>query len=764
MPPRPPACCKAVRLQLFTPSDSIWVSDEVLSHAFQRFCSISWTSRRYGSFVPGPMESRRRLGKRRMTHVSEAVPSAVPNAPSIWGSFWEVDRTQWQWQAPTPRPATQDNSAAALPAWLLDWDTTPQGQTAEPAGPEITHERSLEESVTVEGDLRQFRTRDVREFRETFKATPNRSAIEKMSADFCLQFRKSLSLGLVTQGALDYALKHLSKDFRAAHTEEKIASDLLWRFYTGVWDGIAECKVLGPADIDANIMNRLFSGVVSLPLTEGTQVLAQKILHMVTDLQLRHMEQALTILVKKWTQIWFELQKPGDCLKELQFAETLVAEAEKNVTDAKRLTMALEDGSDGQALSKAQKAIADADAAVTIAIDATTKVQDIWWPTRASVTALARTLEKLPADMLLKLLPIWSEQLVKACTENRMSNLQFAFLWLSAVARLPNVGYDLFVQTWHQVDPAKRLHLNKCSQVILEHWISQGKVTKAAAVRNDFDAFAAERTLHGGSENFTRLLLALDKHRQICFGRTKDLFDLLRKLERPRYISEILFRMKKLGMKVPTTLLGATVKKMGPEPEMVQQALAIWNLPHKMKLGYPLRPDFVPNFVISLINAPGVPPGVIWKLLSIPMYEQKDITKFQRHQAKPLPREMIDLLHKMATAFARSEARPPRVAFRNILQCMYHLQIHNAPISPELTRAVNHECITESMLRGLYVGQKRLRYALYLVAQVEGEDVARKVDETVLKWRRIHYKKWKGEQRTRNVRVIEASHPVGPIQ
>ncbi|TPX14178.1 uncharacterized protein E0L32_000572 [Thyridium curvatum] len=98
MPPQPSSCCRAVRHRITTPRDSIWVSDSQLATAFERFCRISQNSRRSVSNVPGPLECRRRLGKRRIADLQSMQlhpslpPWALPTAP---------DLSQWRWQPPT---------------------------------------------------------------------------------------------------------------------------------------------------------------------------------------------------------------------------------------------------------------------------------------------------------------------------------------------------------------------------------------------------------------------------------------------------------------------------------------------------------------------------------------------------------------------------------------------------------------------------------------------------------------------------------------
>ncbi|KAG0650777.1 hypothetical protein D0Z07_2428 [Hyphodiscus hymeniophilus] len=492
---RPHACSKAVPLQLSVACDSIWVSDEILSNAYQRFCSIPPTSRRHGSFVPGPMEARRRLGNRRMTQVSGAATSAPHGVEPIWGFFMEPDRTKWQWQAPKNRPPTQHESVSALPAWLLEWDTTPQAPLGGSVVSGIVDEGRFEMPFRVEDDIRQFR--------ETIKRTSGRNNIKRVSAEFALQFKKNISLGLVSQDTLDNALDYVTEDLRTVYPNEKTTTYMQLAFYTHVWDGIVESQVLEPAEIDPKVMNKLFSLVVSLPLNPRVTGLAKMILDSATDSQLCVMEQSLTSLVKRWTGSWLKRQELKLPTEEFQCAELLVEEAGADVTNARRVIKAMEeDMNDEVALTMAQEVVAKAHAAIRTAMDAVANLQDASSPLQASAKCLARTLERLPA-----------------------------------------------------------------------------------------------------------------------------------------------------------------VERMSNDADMVRRAMNMWLLPpHKMKLGYALRAELVPKFIINLINSRHIHTKEIWKLLNIPFYEDLISVKYQPHQSKALPREMIDLMHKMAMAFAHTDARPPRVA------------------------------------------------------------------------------------------------------
>jgi hypothetical protein len=207
--------------------------------------------------------------------------------------------------------------------------------------------------------------------------------------------------------------------------------------------------------------------------------------------------------------------------------------------------------------------------------------------------------------------------------------------------------------------------------------------------------------------------------------------------------------MKDLGLKIPASYLGRSINTMSSYDARL--ALKIFHLHKGMLLGdMQIRADWIPNFIIALINHRGIAPKQIWEVLKIPIYE--NIPRSQRHfQRSTLPQSTIDLMHKMALAFAYSDARPPRVALRNVLQCLYHLRIHRAPVGPELSIAVTHIAISEEISNGNWIRQERLRYALDLIDRVEGKDVVEKADATVLNWRMYLAEKQGRENREGNV-------------
>ncbi|KAF4548359.1 Hypothetical protein D9617_29g007370 [Elsinoe fawcettii] len=112
----------------------LWITDDLLNNAInQFFCVHGHQHRRHGSHVPGPMEARKRHGKRRMGLVASHDHNSAPMLPELksmfnFGSLFDkrpIDN-RWTWRAPTAREADKslDNTLmdaqTQAPAQALD--------------------------------------------------------------------------------------------------------------------------------------------------------------------------------------------------------------------------------------------------------------------------------------------------------------------------------------------------------------------------------------------------------------------------------------------------------------------------------------------------------------------------------------------------------------------------------------------------------------------------------------------------------------------
>ncbi|KAI1398711.1 hypothetical protein F4819DRAFT_15944 [Hypoxylon fuscum] len=133
-------CRRAAHRHLCPQPDSVWIPESLLAIAFERYCVSSRVIARHGSSVPGPMENRRRMGRRHMGELNLGQPhSAAP----LWALENMPDLTQWQWKPPSPNPPLEQPKAdnahnSSLTQALLNWLAGPSpgpgpGPANEPA-------------------------------------------------------------------------------------------------------------------------------------------------------------------------------------------------------------------------------------------------------------------------------------------------------------------------------------------------------------------------------------------------------------------------------------------------------------------------------------------------------------------------------------------------------------------------------------------------------------------------------------------------------
>jgi hypothetical protein len=723
---RPPACCRAVQRQLRPPSDSIWVSDTLLLSIFQSFFVISRAARRHGSFVPGPLESRRRLGKRRMAHLSEAMPPPTHGLTELWGWFGETDGSRWQWEAPTTRPPKPEHDASLppLPAWLSEWNASPE-EDASPSAIEAS-------SKNLTGEI-TFGMNELVEFQSNIQ-----NARLGQRHQICLEFNQrlhqNLTIGIVDGSIVYSALQIVTKAIRKGFPDSTLAESYMLDFYQTLWGGITACKVLRPTDFHSSVMDRLVSLLSDLPISLDVQVLAHSILTSSSIRQLREMS-SIRRLVLQWSRTWLEEQLLVDPGPSLAMAEQTVLDAGKDLMQAHELVMSLDPTS--SQISNAHEFLSHAKEGILEGIATVKSAENILLPHQASIMTLADALGKLSPGRLAPIIRSCSDQIVNFCKSTEGSLELFRYHWLSLLARLPNTDTARFRKAWQNLETCKGpLREDLSSDLLLSHWISQGYLPEADTIRNSFEA-SVERY---GGRDFGSLLFTVQKHGENCWTRATDLFQLLGDVGRYKSTYRVLSRTKSLGVKAPPVdFIRQTLSAMSDSNPRL--ALKIYNMyvPTVYNVEQ-MRLYWCSKFLLAMIHDGRVPPNAIWKTLGIPIYSELRKHELPGRSSKPLRPAMIDLLTKMAEAFAHSDARPQRVAFRNVLQCIYHLRRHGAPITPSLARAITHAGITREVNRENWVGSERLRWALRMVEEAEGTAVAQTVDRAVYHWRQAYMK------------------------
>jgi hypothetical protein len=107
-----------------------------------------------------------------------------------------------------------------------------------------------------------------------------------------------------------------------------------------------------------------------------------------------------------------------------------------------------------------------------------------------------------------------------------------------------------------------------------------------------------------------------------------------------------------------------------------------------------------------------------------------------RHVTADAPDDQRNILiHQLAHHYSLGTARSHRETWRAIYYLYNYLQEHSFPIGPLFTKAVVRVSIIRPLIEQRFVSARRLIWVCQLVARVEGEDVARKIENDFHRWR-----------------------------
>ncbi|CAK7223051.1 hypothetical protein SBRCBS47491_005070 [Sporothrix bragantina] len=285
-------CCRAVRSSLSSPSsssssalatnipDGVWITDSVLASAFSRYCqTISLpaspgTTRRFASNVPGPLESRRRLGKRQMTDQLSLQLSLNPTGsmlPPAWALPNAPDLRQWQWSP--PRDATEWAQNLSLLSRQADTAKTASGTSIFPAfgmpkwltelGSEVA-ERNEAVEIQQQQPARVITAQqlyiNLQAWREVATTLPEAEFTAQLD-DICSEFQTQLRLAALTVDEARDVFGQIWTVLREKKNSLEAHAPLL---FAAVLEGIRTCPLLQEQDFGPAFWRELFVCVSQL--------------------------------------------------------------------------------------------------------------------------------------------------------------------------------------------------------------------------------------------------------------------------------------------------------------------------------------------------------------------------------------------------------------------------------------------------------------------------------------------------------------------
>ncbi|KAH7378709.1 hypothetical protein BKA66DRAFT_420978 [Pyrenochaeta sp. MPI-SDFR-AT-0127] len=97
--------------------------------------------------------------------------------------------------------------------------------------------------------------------------------------------------------------------------------------------------------------------------------------------------------------------------------------------------------------------------------------------------------------------------------------------------------------------------------------------------------------------------------------------------------------------------------------------------------------------------------------------------------------QQVDLIHQLAHHYSLDTTRSYLETCRAVYYLYNYLRGHSLPIGPLFTKAVVRVSITRPLVENRFVSARRLIWVCQLVAKVEGEDVAKRIENDFWHWR-----------------------------
>ncbi|RDL34640.1 uncharacterized protein BP5553_07768 [Venustampulla echinocandica] len=728
------ACRRAVQRKLPPSSDTIWISDDALHHAFQRFALHSTTTKRHGSFVPGPLEARRRLGKRRMAYASEPTPTSPFTFGSLWNIFGGEDRTSFQWEAPTTRSPTPEASVD-VPVSRLPRSTVQSPPTA--AMYELESNTKPSQKPPTDLGLAANLSR----FRRGIRRQGSTVHVNNCCQKFNKRLRRNFRQGEVSDTTLQVIVgPAVTNELRAVLADPMLSEQHRLALYQTVWNGMSTSKTIQLADFDGVILDELLCRLSELTITPEVYTMASSIIRSASIAQHNRMGDGLHQLIYAWAESWLDNQDPTDaelCSVDAVTAANAVTRADHRLLDLDSSIAALHGcPTTNVDFAEARKDIQKARVDILRGINAFGEAKySIFSSTERSARTLTETLATITKDEDV----LWS--IIKPCSDGiakllkdtpKESTSKLRYHWLSLVVDITPKHENNFVSAWQILESSgSPLDESLAGSIILRYWINRGVIKHPSISERTWKAKPiCHRTLSG-------LIGLLDSYQELSWFNVYELVTVLLRLDNHTLIPRVLRSVQRCRLQLPGPVMGKILRKLAPQnARAAYDVFRLWGASAR-----DVRLTRCGPFIFSLIQDTKFSPDLIWDMLrisdygNVPFYEWPGFSNDPHDGLSPA---MNGLIRDMAYAFAQSKFLAPRTALRNVERCFLYLRIRGESITPDMTRAICHAALTRELLKHGRVSQERLEWAISWIYQVEGKQVAEAVDTLVYHWRMYH--------------------------
>ncbi|KAK0618353.1 hypothetical protein B0T17DRAFT_335407 [Bombardia bombarda] len=740
MTPHTSHCCRTLQRQIISSKDSVWISDSLLDAAFERYCRVSNASktwRRNASHVPGPLESRRRLGKRQLGGLHAFQDASPPG----WAFPVPMDLSQWQWEPPSSISALRYNrldrqaqAAAAnwisstLPGWLGDWvpqvapDSVPTLSDLAPSGTATTQEPPF-----LRAEL------------DSFLLSVANAPMDVLVLDtqhICRKLRQHIILG---EMAAEHIMSISDEVWGALNSRFEDCSaghGMVMALYSVVVDGIATSRVFTPHLLNASFWNTMLIRISKLPLDDELCNLFGRIMPILPTVHHDEVLEGLLSMLNAYFNAW------GSSPKWIDGAEIsrLIGTASESYDRVQELLWGLPVTIRRSARDKLKQAtsstLQSARAELDAACDALASANAAMTAQTHYVQTLSKSMEAIGLQKHRQLLDAANQLIVEQTPITSTRRHELRYNWLCVLAQLPRVNQEFLFESSAYLSESslavKPMSSAEVCSLILYQWVTRGYLKNPARVYKEYQGLC----LRHGDEAFASLAVAISLKEDFK-TRSKLYFSLwkfLTKLDRSNEMVESLRGFSRTGLVGLPTLQALAYSARNHYVAMDLRKLYVDRIQKPGQSEW--NPAIFKKYAEKIVSDPSLPAGVIWQVLDIDMFQDKDRSlrsKMRRHLGT-FGTHRAAIVKEMAASFSNTPHLRNRVAFRHVSRCVRFLEEHKDGLSPPVVKALYH-VVARDMREGRPGRTTRLRWFLAVVHRNFGAELATGCRLALERWR-----------------------------
>ncbi|KAK3988110.1 hypothetical protein QBC44DRAFT_110549 [Cladorrhinum sp. PSN332] len=297
MNPRASRCSRTLQRQIIPSKDALWITDALLAHAFENYRRVSVAWNRRASHVPGPLESQRRLGRRR---IGDLNALQYPPTPPPWEFPFPLDLSNWKWQPPglttiAEQEPQSEGENHEPKGWLIQAMGILFTQQLARQRPSLPVAASSRVRALIQADIGAFRGLDI----DTPAATK-------------IGHARTISASLRTLLALDEipseevlpimteVLDIFESEFSSSHRLSEILGMTIW----DILEGISVSKACAPSLLDTKLWQTILGRMLRLPADSHLGDLLVHVVDLIPETEHVQVLDGILSILKCFFEVW----------------------------------------------------------------------------------------------------------------------------------------------------------------------------------------------------------------------------------------------------------------------------------------------------------------------------------------------------------------------------------------------------------------------------------------------------------------------------